>query len=194
MSPAEYRAMERDATEKHVLWNGEVFAMAGPSFAMAGGSLAHNRLVAALLIELGRALQSQECEALPSDMRVRVPSVDGYVYPDVTVACVPLDLERVDGLETLRNPRVVIEVLSESSEAFDRGDKFAGYRSIASLTDYVLVASTHRHVDHFTRQGDGSWVMRAYAGSDVVPIAAVGVELALDQLYERALPLATDSA
>ncbi len=185
MTPAEYRVMERDASEKHILWNGEVFPMSGPSFAMAGASVAHNRLVAALLLAVGRALRGKNCEALPSDMRVWIPSVAGYVYPDVSVACAPLDLERLDGVETLKNPRVVVEVLSESSEAFDRGAKFDGYRSVESLEEYVLVSSVRREVDHFVRQADGAWLLRAYRGSDVVRIGVVGVELGMDELYER---------
>ena len=193
MTPAEYRAMEREAPEKHILWNGEVFPMSGPSFAMAGASVAHNRIVGAMVVALGRALRGKECEALPSDMRVWIPSVEGYVYPDVTVACAPLDLERLDGVETLRNPRVVFEVLSETSEAFDRGAKFDGYRSVASLSDYVLVSSTRREVDHFVRQPDGAWLLRPYRGREIVPMGSLGLEIALDELYERALPLTGQS-
>jgi Uma2 family endonuclease len=189
MTPAQYRVMERDAKEKHVLWEGEVFPMSAPSFAMAGASVAHNRLVGALLVALGRELRGRDCEALPSDMRIWVPSAEGYVYPDVSVAFAPLDLERIDGVETLRNPRVIFEVLSDASEAFDRGEKFDGYRSVASLSDYVLVSSTRREVDHFSRQPDGAWLLRAHREAAVLALAELGVRLSLDELYERAVPV-----
>jgi Uma2 family endonuclease len=181
VTAAEYRLRERDAGDKHMLWNGEVFAM-------AGASIAHNRLVGALLGILREGLRASPCEAFPSDMRVWVPAVEGYVYPDVTVACPPLDVERIDGLETLRNPRVLVEVLSESSEGFDRGAKFDGYRSIATFSEYVLVSSVRREVDHFVRQPTGAWLMRAYRQRDRVSLTSVDVVLSLDELYERVLP------
>jgi Uma2 family endonuclease len=188
MSPAEYRAMERDAKEKHILWKGEVFPLAGPSFAMAGASVAHNRLVAALLGVLGRQLRGSPCEALPSDMRVWVPSAAGYVYPDVSIACAPMELERLDGVETLRNPRVIFEVLSDTSEAFDRGEKFDGYRSVTSLSEYVLISSMRREVDQFIRQPDGAWLLRALRGEVPFRLTSIDADVRFDELYERAIP------
>jgi Uma2 family endonuclease len=183
VSARDYLEFERAAETKHELWRGEVFAMAGASFA-------HNRIVANLLAGLRDALAglrdalaNRTCVALPSDMKVHVPSRDGFVYPDASVVCgAP---EFFDGsADVLTNPSAVFEVLSDSTERFDRGAKFVGYRSIASLRECVLISQHERHVEHYTRREDGTWVLQEYAGEGSVALV-VGGALELEALYRE---------
>ena len=177
MTRAEYLAFERTSAEKHVLWDGAVYAM-------AGASLAHNAIVANLVIALGTRLAGSPCRPYPSDLRVRIPGRDRYVYPDVTVVCGRADLED-ESADVLRNPRVVIEVLSDTTEAFDRGEKFAAYRTIASMQTFVLVAQHVRRVEVFTRGEGGLWSFLAREEGELVLALSGGGDVAipLDAIY-----------
>lgn len=179
MSASDYLARERVAAVKHELWRGEVFAM-------AGGSYRHNCIVANLLQALGNALQDGRCRVLPSDMKVYVPTIDSFVYPDVVILCGKPDLLD-EARDVLRNPTVVIEVLSKGTEAFDRGDKFAGYRSIASLRECVLVAQDGHRVEHYARADDDSWTLREYVDANVA-FPAVSCQIAIDDIYRNVEP------
>ncbi|MFV8755634.1 Uma2 family endonuclease [Nannocystaceae bacterium ST9] len=169
-----YLAFERGADEKHELWDGEVYAM-------GGASLAHNWIVGNLVHQLGNALEGSGCKALPSDLRVRITSSDRYVYPDVTIVCGSPELE--GDADVLLNPRTIVEVLSPSTAAFDRGDKFAGYRSIPSVREVLFVSQEQRHVESYTRQADGSWVLREYRGDDALPLESLAAPLPLARIY-----------
>jgi len=172
--PADYLASERAASEKHQLWQGEVFAMAGASYV-------HNRIVANLMVALHLALIERACRALPSDMKVQVPSRHGFVYPDASIVCGPPHF--YDAMaDVLTNPSSVFEVLSESTERFDRGEKFAGYRSIPSLRECVLISQHEPRVEHYARRDDGTWVLREREGTGSV-VLEVGGTLELDSLY-----------
>ena len=152
LSREEYLAFERSQERKHELHDGEVCVMAGASFA-------HNQIVANLVREVGNALRRGPCQALPSDLRVRIPGRDRYKYPDALIICGAPVFE--DGArDTLLNPSVLFEVLSESSERYDRGLKFADYRTIPSLQEYVLVSQDRPVVEHYVRQEDGAWLLR----------------------------------
>src|SRR5947209_4150471 len=131
MTEDEYLARERVASSKSELVNGQAVAM-------AGASPRHNAIVRNLLLALGSRLRGKPCQPYPSDLRVHVPATGLYAYPDVTIVCAPIEHHPKDEA-TVMNPRVIIEVLSAGTEAFDRGAKFAHYRSIASLRTYVLV-------------------------------------------------------
>ena len=168
-----YLAFERASVEKHELWDGEVYAM-------AGASLAHNWIVANLLQHLGFALKGTDCKALPSDMRVRIPT-ERYVYPDVSIVCGRPELE---GPDVLLNPRTIFEVLSSTTEAFDRGQKSAGYRSIPSVNEIVLVSQRERYVECLTRQVDGSWSLRDYRDDAAVPLEILATPLSLPLIYD----------
>lgn len=171
----DYLAMERAAAEKHTLWDGEVYAM-------AGGLPAHNGIVANVLVELGALTRRGPCRVFSPDQKVYVPLRKGFVYPDATVVCDALAF--YDGSrDVITNPTVLVEVLSEGTEAFDRGEKAAGYRGIATLRDLLFVSQTERHVEHFARQADGSWVLREYRGEEQAPIATLGGALRLAELY-----------
>lgn len=175
MGAEEYLAFERAAEGKHELWDGEVFAM-------SGASLSHNRIVRNLIRHLGNALEGMSCEVLPSDMRVRIGLRLRYVYPDVTIVCGRPQLE--GEADVLQNPNLVIEVLSPSTEAFDRGDKFAGYRSLPSVNEVVLVSQDERRVECYTRQLDDSWILRERTGDGAVQLGPLAVPLPLAWIYE----------
>lgn len=183
LTAAEYLVMERASATKHEFFAGEVFAM-------AGATREHNLLTGSVLALLWNALRGCPCEVYPSDMRVRIPSTNQYVYPDVTVACGGPRFED-ETLDTLLNPSVIVEVLSEGTEAYDRGKKFDGYQSVTSLRDYVMVAQDAARVVHYAREADGSWRMRVAGPGQTVALTACDVRLAVDDLYERVLPSST---
>lgn len=175
MAVAEYLAFERSSQEKHELVHGEIFAM-------SGGTYEHNLIAGNAAREFGTLLHDTPCNALPSAMKVHIPATDGFVYPDVTVVRGQAEFHD-EARDAVTNPVLVVEVLSESTERYDRGDKFAGYRSVPSIQHVLLVSQRDRHVEHYQRQGDGSWLMREYAGSQVCPLPDLGCELRLDELY-----------
>jgi Uma2 family endonuclease len=176
---AEYLERERAARIKHELWDGEVFAM-------AGASLAHNLIVGNLVTTLNQLLRDRPCLVLPSDMKVHVPHTDGYVYPDLTVVCSEPEFVG-DANDVIANPGLVAEVLSDSTERFDRGDKFAGYRSLPSVTDYLLVAQGHARIEHYERQADGSWLLREFGPGARLRLRSVDGELGVDDVYRKVL-------
>jgi Uma2 family endonuclease len=119
----------------------------------------------------------------PGDMRLRIPATGRYVYPDGSVVCGKPEFED-EKRDTLLNPTVVIEVLSDSSEADDRGDKFAQYQTVPSIRAYVLASQKATRIEVFTRQADGSWVLRIYGAGERASLSAVGCEIAVDGVYQ----------
>lgn len=179
ISASAYLARERNAEGKHEYWHGEVFAM-------AGASRRHNLLVANLVRSLGTALLDRPCEVYPSDMRVANATRDVFTYPDVTVVCGEPTF--ADGAhDTLIDPLVIVEVLSDSTEAYDRGKKFEHYRGIASVRHYVLVAQDQPLVELYTRRGDGTWSFSDHRMGDVVTLPAVECEVAVEEIYRKVL-------
>ncbi len=178
VSADEYLALERVAAEKHELWDGVVFAM-------GGAGLAHNVIAANLTRLLGNLLVDRPCVVLPSDMKVHVPSTDGYVYPDVSVVCG--DVRFVDDArEVITNPSLIVEVLSPSTERFDRGDKFAGYRSLPSVECYLLVSAQRVMIEQYERREDGAWVLLEHRAGGVVRVRGIEGGIAVDEVYRRA--------
>lgn len=177
----EYLAFEREAQEKHILWDGEVFEM----WAMAGASPAHNTIATNALIAMGTALRRGPCRVFNSDQKVWVPRKGGVVYPDATVVCGRLSLHE-GTTDVVTNPSLVVEVLSPGTESFDRAEKFAGYRSVASLRHYVMVSSREVQVEQYLRMDDGTWSLRVLGPGDVLSFAGPDLIVAVDDLYERA--------
>ena len=177
MSAEEYLAIDRAAETRSELLDGQMVAM-------SGGSMRHAKLGANLLGELHTALRGKECQAYSSDFRVRV-STTTYTYPDATVVCGKPAL--ADELQDiLLNPTVIFEILSPSTERYDRGIKLQRYRSIESLQDYVLVDQNQMRIDQYTRGGSNTWTLRDYAGANATfTIESICVSLALHRLYER---------
>lgn len=171
LNEREYLAMERASEVKHELWEGECYAMAGASYE-------HNLVVANLVGALREQLRDRPCIVLASDMKVHAPSKSGFVYPDASVHCGPPQFydERRD---VLLNPTLIVEVLSESTEAFDRGSKFEGYRALPSFREYVLVTPAKPLVERFLRIDEQRWELTEHReGSLALPSLDVTVELA----------------
>jgi Uma2 family endonuclease len=174
---AEYLELERSTQVKHELYRGEVFAMGGASFA-------HTVIVGNLARELGQQVKGKPCRVSPTDLRVKVGSSGLYTYPDIVVVCGPPQLEQPG--EMLLNPQVIVEVLSEGTEAKDRGWKFEQYQTIGSLADYVLVSQDTPRIEHYQRQSDGSWIYTAENRLDgSITVASIGCELKLAEVYDK---------
>jgi Uma2 family endonuclease len=181
-SPEEYLALERSAEYRSEY-------LAGQIFAMAGASEDHNTIAANILWNLRNQFQGRPCRVYMSDMRVRVTPNGLYTYPDIAVVCGPRDFAD-EHRDTLLNPAVIFEVLCPSTEAYDRGEKFAQYWRVESLVDYVLVAQDHVRVEHFTRQGDG-WFLSAVSSFDeILRLESVDAELPVSAIYENVEGLA----
>jgi len=173
----EYLARERMAESKSEYLDGEVLAM-------AGASRAHNLISGNLYREVSQQLRGRPCETYTADMRVRVRETGLYTYPDIVVACGDIQFED-DQVDTLLNPVVVVEVLSPRTEAYDRGEKFAHYRRLDSLQEYLLVSQDKVRVERYVRQGD-QWVLSELNRlEDVLHIDAIGCRVRLGDIYER---------
>lgn len=159
---------------RHEYWDGVVRAM-------GGASLQHNRICRRLLVSLSNAMAGGPCEAFMSDLRVKLTPTR-YVYPDVVVACPP-EVDKTHRPESLTNPKVIFEVLSETTAHIDRTDKLDGYRALQTLTDYVLVDPARASLDHFARQDDGSWLLRTLAAPEALRLDALDVSLALADVF-----------
>lgn len=178
LTPEQYLEIERKAEFKSEYYQGEMFAMAGAKWA-------HNLLVGNLVRELGQQLRSRPCAVCPSDMRVRVNTSGLYTYPDVVVVCGKPEFAD-DQRDTLLNPNLLVEVLSPSTEAYDRGRKFELYRSIESLGEYLLVSSDRVQVDLYTRQPDSRWLLTSASGVEgFLDLQSVGCRVGLGDLYEK---------
>lgn len=170
----EYLALEAVAEIRHEFTGGQIVAM-------AGAELEHNQIAAHVLGELIAALGDRPCHVLGSDQRVHVEATGEYFYPDVMVTC--LEPRLVDPRRrSLLNPQLIIEVLSETTERYDRGDKWLAYRTIPSLTDYVMISSTRREVEHHQRLPDGSWTLRPPQRDGELALAS-GILLHVNRLY-----------
>jgi Uma2 family endonuclease len=152
LTPEEYLRIERAADWKSEYVDGEMFAMAGASYR-------HTIITGNLVRTLGNQLLKGPCTVSASDLRVATDRLRHYTYPDVVVLCDPPEF--VDGeRDTITNPTLIAEVLSDSTEKYDRGGKFERYRAVTALSDYLLVAQDRIHVELFTRQSDGRWSLR----------------------------------
>jgi Uma2 family endonuclease len=178
VTPEQYLEIEREAEFKSEYFNGEMFAM-------AGAKEAHNLLATNVVGMLYAQLRSGPCRIYANDMRVRVSATGLYTYPDVIVVCGErhfLD----DRRDTLLNPKLIVEVLSPSTEAYDRGRKFEHYKTIESIAEYLLISSDRVHVDLFRRQPDGDWLLKsADRIEDTLDLQSVGCRLSLADLYEQ---------
>ena len=175
----EYIELEKSKNEKFEFWNGNVWSMSGASYN-------HNRIVQNLNFEMELSLREKDCESFPSDMRIKVPAYSPYRYPDLTALCGKPEIENLKGLDLLVNPQLIVEVLSDSTEAFDRGDKFSHYKSIPSFNEYILVAQHRPHVSQFVKHGDGFWMNLEFNDlGDFVKLKSVPCELALTEIYRN---------
>jgi Uma2 family endonuclease len=178
ITPEEYLAFERKAENRNEYVNGEIFAM-------TGANREHSLIVANTSGELGQQLKRKPCEVYAAKMRVKAPAARSYVYPDVVVVCGDPQFE--DGyLDTLLNPTLVVEVLSKSTESYNRLAKSAYYRTIESLTDYLLVAQEEYRVEQYVKQADGRWLLSDVRSlENAIELEGIGCSLALRDLYDR---------
>lgn len=176
LASREYLAAERAAAAKHEFVDGEAFAM-------AGGSETHSLIAANIIGELRDQLKGRPCRVYMSDMRLQVAATEMHAYPDVQVACGDARFAD-DHRDTLLNPKVIAEVLSESTEAWDRGGKFWHYRKIESLLEYVLVSQSAWLVEHYSRQRGGAWLLESLsAPADALKLDSIGCSLPLTEIF-----------
>lgn len=177
-SYAEYLARERETGLRHEFLNGQVFAM-------TGGTPEHARLIAEVTFTLRRDVDADRCRVFSSDLRVRIPATGLSTYPDVAMVCGNVELD-ADDPNAVTNPSLLVEVLSPSTEAYDRGEKWAHYRRIGSLQAYVLVAPVSRRIEAFVREGD-AFVHRSAEPGEALTLEAFGLALESDALFSAAL-------
>jgi Uma2 family endonuclease len=178
LTPEQYLEIERKAEFKSEYFQGEMFLM-------GGAREPHNLIVLNLAIEVGLQLRKRPCRAYVNDMRVRVGATGLYTYPDLTALCAEpqfLDATR----DTLLNPTLIVEVLSPSTEAYDRGRKFEYYATVESVGEYLLVSSERVRAELYTRQPDDRWLLTAVGRlEDSLDLESIGVHLTLADLYEK---------
>jgi len=178
ISAAEYLAFERGSTQRHEYFRGRIVAL-------AGASEAHNLIVGNVFAALHSQLRRRPCRVYPSDMRVKVEQTGLYTYPDVLVVCGAPCFEDARR-DTLLNPIVLVEVLSPSTESYDRWKKVQHYRTIESLAAYLLIAQDERQIERYLRQPGGQWLLSEFSASDAqIELDPIGCALALAEVYEK---------
>ncbi len=174
----DYLEWERQQSSRHEYVNGDIHAM-------TGASRQHNLICGNVLATLHQQLRGKPCEVYANDLRVKVNATGMYTYPDVVVACADLVFED-QHVDTLLNPLVLIEVLSNSTENYDRGAKFLHYRNLASLRDYLLISQYDIRIEHYARQAEHCWLLTEYqCADDCITLAAVDCVLKVRDVYER---------
>jgi Uma2 family endonuclease len=174
VSPDDYLAAEAASLTKHEYRDGEVYAM-------AGGTDAHNQIAGNLYALLRASLRGRECRTYFADVKARIEALNRFYYPDVMVTC---DARDMASSSVKCHPCLIVEVLSESTEAFDRGEKFADYRHLDSLQEYVLISQTRQRVEVFRRNAEGLWVLHPFSQGDLVSLTSVGWQGVMTDLYE----------
>ncbi len=177
-TPAEYLELERKADYRSEYFNGEIFAM-------AGGTPRHSLLQTNLTGELRQPLKKKPCTVYNNDLRILIDQTGLYAYPDASIVCG--ELEFADGhKDMIVNPTVLFEVLSDSSEAYDRGAKFAHYRKLESLREYVLVSQKEALVERFQRNADNTWTLTESRGLEAtLTVASISVTVPLSEIYDK---------
>lgn len=175
---AEYLAMEEMSQVKHEFHNGEILAM-------SGGSVEHGLISGNIFFALKKRLDDTPCQPLNDQIRVRIRTESRYVYPDVSIVCGELDRDPDDQKCSITNPRVLIEVLSESTESYDRDEKFSLYRKVASLEEYVLISQSRAQVESYLRQSD-EWGKFTFTSGieSILTIASLGLQIPIAEIYK----------
>jgi len=174
----EYLAFERKAERKSEYFNGEIFAM-------SGASPQHVLIVTNVVAEFRGQLKTRPCAVYSTDLRLKVSPAGLYTYPDVIVVCGEPQFDD-DHKDTLLNPTLIVEVLSESTKDYDRGAKFEQYRKIESFVEYVLIAQDKRHVEHFIRQAGNRWLLsETNRLEDTLELTSIACNLMLTEVYDK---------
>lgn len=178
VTPDEYLAAERLSDYRSEYLDGGVYPM-------TGGSINHNQITINLILELGAQLRARPCRVLGVDLKVRLPDSRKFFYPDVVAICDELQIHD-DRKDIILNPDLVIEVLSPSTEAFDRGAKFRAYQTIESLKEYVLVSQNEPLIEQYVRNGEGKWTYAAAEGLDsTLTLPSIECTLNLSAVYDK---------
>jgi Uma2 family endonuclease len=178
LTPEEYLALERHAEYKSEYVAGEVFAL-------AGASERHNLIVGNVFAGLHTQFKQRPCKVYASDMRVKVQATGLYTYPDVVAVCHAVQFED-DWQDTLLNPTLIVEVLSESTEGYDRGKKFAHYRKLESLQEYVLIAQDTDHIEHYIRQPNQQWLLtESDRLLETIFLPSIDCQLVMADVYDK---------
>jgi Uma2 family endonuclease len=174
----EYLELDHQSEEKIEYWDSHIYTL-------AGASAAHNQIQFNLIISLGNQLRGKGCRVFPSDMRVKVPAYLPYRYPDLSALCGEAEFEKVGNQELLVNPQLIVEILSDSTEAFDRSYKFTYYKSIPSFIEYILIAQDRPHVTQFVKQSDNYWLNHEFNSlEESFEFASLDCRSDLLELYE----------
>ena len=177
LTPEEYLTWERKQPFKNEYHNGQIVAM-------SGASRWHNRITVDITIQLGNQLMDSDCEVFAGEMRVRTSPTVSYLYPDVIVVCGEPRFED-DTFDTLLDPIVVIEVLSPSTAAYDRGEKFESYKQLTSLQEYILISQNKVRVEHYYRQ-EAQWNRNTFQHlEDLLSLPSIECEVPLRAIYRR---------
>jgi len=175
----EYLALERESEIRHEYYDGEIFAM-------SGASEKHNLIVVNLIRELSSQLRKTRCRLYPGDMRLKIEVTGLYTYPDLMIVCGKREFSEKDQPDTLLNPDVIIEVLSDSTESYDRGKKFENYRSLDSLKEYILISQKRKKMERFFRNAQGYWQLtESDEKNPQLHLDAAGCELRIEDVYEN---------
>ncbi|MFT3680635.1 MAG: Uma2 family endonuclease [Ferruginibacter sp.] len=178
LTPEEYLEAERKAGHKHELMNGVIVTM-------TGASLKHNQIVSNLIRDIAGFLKGKSCTVFPSDLRVNIPTTNSFTYPDLTIVCGKPELLD-EHFDTLLNPAAIIEVLSPSTESYDRGNKFFTYQQIPSLKEYILIDSNAVQVQTIIKKDDGLWKFEN--SSDIntaLTLDTIGLQIPLADIYDQ---------
>lgn len=173
----EYLELDRNSDERLEFWNGEIFSM-------SGANDPRDRIEVNLTTFLNLRLSDKGCRVLSANMRIKVPSLPPYRYGDLSALCGEARFEKIGGVDALTNPSLIIEILSDSTEAFDRGDKFTHYKSIPTFREYLLISQKRPHVTQLFKTDDGVWTHHEFNDpDDVVKLKTVGCEVTLREVY-----------
>lgn len=174
----EYLALEEASAERHEYHAGRVVLL-------AGGSEAHTLIIGNITTLLNTQLRERPCRVYTSDLKIKIECARVYTYPDVTVVCGPSHFED-STRRALLNPAVIVEVLSETTEKYDRGRKFQYYRTIDTLQEYLLVSQSSMHIDHYVRQNDHFWLLSSAASADdTITLPSIACTLLVSDVYHK---------
>ena len=178
ISPEEYLASERGSEIRNEYFDGEIFAM-------AGASREHNQISANIVRVIGNQILEKPCCVFSRDMKIKIEQIGKYTYPDIVVVCEKEEFEDKNN-DVLLNPIVIIEILSDSTEAYDRGEKFAHYQLLNSFVEYILISQYFCRIEKFTRQDDETWIYSKYQTPEhVIKIEAIHCEIPVSEIYRK---------
>ena len=175
----EYLELDKQSEERLEYWQGEIFNMSGVS-------PNHALIEVNITVNIGNQIAGRKCRLFPANIRIKVPSMPPYRYGDLSALCGDPQFEKIAGIDALTNPSLIIEVLSPSTEAYDRGDKFSHYKSIPSFREYILVAQHRPHITQLLKNDNGDWIYRECNDLDaVIRLQSLDCEIALRDVYQN---------